>query len=100
MSEEPAAKRRWGISGGHTEVAKEGRAARRWQTFEERARLRAFCAKSQPGSKITSLLLNERSNGKRFWNLLFMLCLEEVNAAKQWETERYIIGVQTIVYYQ
>ena len=68
--------------------------------LKERARLRAFCAKSQPGSKITSLLLNERSNGKRFWNLLFMLCLEEVNAAKQWETERYIIGVQTIVYYQ
>jgi PAS domain-containing protein len=43
---------------------------------EERTRLYEFCTQQRPGSNIVNLLLNETYDGKRFWNLLRMSCIE------------------------
>ena len=44
------------------------------------------------------MLLNERQNGERFWNLLHMLCLvEDVEDDDFAQAERFIFGVQTVL---
>lgn len=55
---------------------------------DELQRMRDFCKKpSTPGQSIINLLLNERRDGIRFWNLLHMTHVELTG-------ERYILAVQ------
>lgn len=57
--------------------------------LNERKIMREFCAEIQPvGTTIINLLMNERINGQRFWNLLRMKHVEV-------DGERYIYGVQS-----
>jgi hypothetical protein len=57
---------------------------------DELQRMREFCKKPQGTAKIVNLLLNERRDGTRFWNLLHM---EHVVV----KGKPYILGVQTIL---
>eukprot|EP00928_Gymnodinium_smaydae_P085688 TRINITY_DN6924_c4_g1_i1.p1 TRINITY_DN6924_c4_g1~~TRINITY_DN6924_c4_g1_i1.p1 ORF type:complete len:1706 (+),score=369.34 TRINITY_DN6924_c4_g1_i1:174-5120(+) len=60
---------------------------------EETSMLRRFCTELDDrkiGSSILSLLLNERKDGRRFWNLLHMMHVEVAG-------RRYIVGVQTVL---
>jgi hypothetical protein len=59
--------------------------------LQDRSVMRAFCAefeKCVPGPAVVNLLLNERYDGRRFWNLLKMVYVEVQN-------EKYIFAVQT-----
>jgi len=59
--------------------------------LKDRKGLREFCAnftKFSHGDEIVNLLLNERHDGPRFWNLLKMAYVE-------YEGEKYIFAVQT-----
>mmetsp|Transcript_95378 Transcript_95378/g.179364 ORF Transcript_95378/g.179364 Transcript_95378/m.179364 type:complete len:419 (+) Transcript_95378:62-1318(+) len=57
----------------------------------ERKALRDFCTNPQPaGTASVSLLLNERSNGERFWNLLRMRSVEA-------DGQLFILAVQSVL---
>lgn len=59
--------------------------------LSERKKLRIFCSEQQKvGSSTVSLLLNEHSDGKRFWMLLKLV---HVNISGK----KYILGLQTRV---
>jgi len=58
---------------------------------EDKTRMREFCTgKQQSGTTIINLLLNERKNGTRFWNLLKMMYAVV-------EGKSYIFAMQTEV---
>lgn len=59
--------------------------------LSERKKMRDFCMEPQKvGEVIVNLLLNERSDGHRFWNLLKMVHVDVSG-------KRYILGMQSTV---
>eukprot|EP00931_Biecheleriopsis_adriatica_P005054 TRINITY_DN106618_c0_g1_i1.p1 TRINITY_DN106618_c0_g1~~TRINITY_DN106618_c0_g1_i1.p1 ORF type:complete len:1545 (+),score=269.16 TRINITY_DN106618_c0_g1_i1:47-4636(+) len=57
----------------------------------ELRRMREFCRrKGVTGQSIVNILLNERKNGERFWNLLHMIHVEV-------KGKPFILGVQTVL---
>jgi len=59
--------------------------------FNDRERLRAFCKEDYDGPKtIVALLMNEKKDGRRFWNLLKMSYVTLVD-------KKYIFAMQTVI---
>jgi len=59
--------------------------------LEDRRRLREFCTGvHKAGESIVALLLNEKRDGRRFWNLLKMSYVQLVD-------KQYIFAVQTVI---
>merc|ERR1719217_866533 len=64
-----------------------------WINLSDRKEMRDFCVEPQKtGTIVVNMLLNERTDGTRFWNLLKMMYVDVTGSGRQ-----YIVAMQATV---